>query len=99
MKVSSLALLAITLLSTVAFNPTKASAAELNINLTNQQSRISVGIGDNKPQYQAYVTREEQQRIEQQRRLEEQHRLEEQRLAEQRARELREKQAHYDQHR
>ncbi|WP_103669639.1 hypothetical protein [Pseudanabaena sp. BC1403] len=42
MKISTVALLLVTVLGTVAFNPARASAAEVNNRLANQQNHNSV---------------------------------------------------------
>jgi hypothetical protein len=87
MKVSTVALLAVTLLGAIVFNPTRASAAELDIHLSNQQSNIAVGIGNNHPNYLAVLPSEQQHRLEAQRLAEQRARESQQRLAAQRVRE------------
>jgi hypothetical protein len=90
MKLSTAALVFAAILGTIALNPTKASAAGIDIRLTNQQNRPS--LPDRR--FVEQRSREQQQRLAEQRAHEQQQRLAEQRareqqqrLAQQRARE------------
>ncbi|PZO35245.1 MAG: hypothetical protein DCF19_24305 [Pseudanabaena frigida] len=54
MKVSALVLLTSTVIGTVAFNPSIASAGEVYNRLENQQDRIQQGIRDGQINYREY---------------------------------------------
>jgi len=54
MKVSALVLLASTVLGTVAFNPSIASAGEVANRLENQQDRIHQGVKDGQINHREY---------------------------------------------
>jgi len=91
MKLSTAALIFVALLGTVAMNPSKASAADIDIRLTNQQNHPSVvnqrfAEQQREQQQRLAQQREQQQRLAQQRAREQQQRLAQQRAHEQQQR-------------
>ncbi|PZO42152.1 MAG: hypothetical protein DCF19_07875 [Pseudanabaena frigida] len=82
MKFRVLGILFITLVSSIAFRPTMASAAELDIRVTNQQNPTYIKDRDR----EIIRQREQQQRLAEQRAHEQQQRLAEQRAHEQQQR-------------
>lgn len=107
MKLSTAVLIFVTLLGTVAFNPTKASAADIDIRANNQPNRFALADqrlveqrAREQQQHLAEQRAREQQRLTQQRAREQQQRLaqqraQQQRLTQQRAQQQRFAQNHW----